>query len=104
LEVLLGVPILVDKKVLGGAWKNAVSSFCAVILSNVIDPQAAVISWRWARHVLVVGIIVVVINEARYWKTWADKPDDNTPVVISFFLSFFFSLAAQLIFRASGGF
>jgi RsiW-degrading membrane proteinase PrsW (M82 family) len=82
-----------------GALKNAVSTVSGAILANIIDPQTMVFSLSWLRHITTVCIAMLVINEARYWKTWADKPDDNHPVVLSFFWTFFVSLAFQLSLR-----
>jgi len=82
-----------------GALKNAVSTVCGVILSNAIDPQTALLNWQWIRHVIIVSLFMLLTNEARYWKTWADKPEDNRPVVLSFFLAFFVGTGFQLFFR-----
>jgi len=61
-----------------GAGKQAfytlVSTVAGVVLANMVDsPAPAVISWAWWKHVLIAIGFVAVVNEARYWKNWADK-------------------------------
>lgn len=61
------------------AIKQAVSAACAIFLTNVVDPAANYLfTWPWWKHMLVAMLIFTAINEARYWKTWADGPGATT--------------------------
>jgi hypothetical protein len=61
------------------ALKQAVSSACAVVITNFVDSQTPVWSWPWFRHMLIGIFFLTLLNEARYWKQWADSPDDPNP-------------------------
>lgn len=58
------------------ALKQLVSAICGVILANVVDPSSQILSWTWAKHVGIVILFVTLVNEARYWKSWADGPNE----------------------------
>jgi hypothetical protein len=56
------------------AIKQAISAGSAVIITNLADPQTAMFSWPWFRHMLIGMFFLTLLNEARYWKQWADSP------------------------------
>jgi hypothetical protein len=55
------------------AIKQAVSSASAIVLTNIVDPEKTVFSWPWFRHMILAMCLLTLINEARYWKQWADS-------------------------------
>ena len=57
------------------ALKQAVSSMCAVVVTNLVDSGTPIFSWPWFRHMLIGMFFLTLLNEARYWKQWADGPD-----------------------------
>jgi len=61
-----------------GIWrktlKTAISSACAVIIANLADTPYPAFSWPWFRHILIGIIVLFIMNEAKYWKNWADAP------------------------------
>lgn len=61
------------------AIKQAVSSFCAIVITNLVDPAKIVYSWPWFRHMMVAMFVLTLFNEARYWKNWADDGDPPGP-------------------------
>ena len=61
------------------AIRQAVSSACAVIITNMVDSATPMFSWPWFRHMLIGMFFLTLLNEARYWKQWADGPDDPPP-------------------------
>lgn len=75
------------------ALKTAVSAVSGVIIANLVDQVAgqAIISWSWWKHVLIASGTLVILNEARFWRNWADSKDDaggsNVAIVIIVFFS-----------------
>jgi len=70
-----------------GVWKKtvktAVGSVTAVLLTNFSDPKGITFSTEWFRHVALACLILFVVNEAKYWKSWANSNggsngDDST--------------------------
>ena len=59
------------------AFRQAVSSACAVVITNMVDSPTPMFSWPWFRHMLIGMFFLTLLNEARYWKQWADGPDDT---------------------------
>ena len=55
------------------AIKQAVSASSAIVVTNLVDPEKAVFSWPWFRHMLIAMFFYTLLNEARYWKEWADS-------------------------------
>lgn len=70
-----------------GVWKKSlktlVSSVCAVIMVNFVDPKGVILSLEWFKHVAIACGILVLFNEARYWKNWADSPNGNGAAIIA---------------------
>ena len=87
--------------VIKGSLYNMVSTVCGTILSNSIDPQTEFFSWRWFRHVIVVSVVLIIFNEAKYWKQWADKESVKTSIVLCFFSSFAIGIIMDVVFRLS---
>lgn len=60
-----------------GVWKKALAKWVlvttAVIMSNYVDPQVAVLSWVWFRHLLVVIAFTTIFTEAQYFHDWAQS-------------------------------
>jgi hypothetical protein len=59
------------------ALKQLISAACGVILANVVDPSSQIFSLAWLKHLGVVIFFVTLVNEARYWKSWADGPNGD---------------------------
>lgn len=55
------------------ALKTAVSSVTAVFIVNFADPQTVLYTWQWWRHLLFGALTLLILNEAKYWKDWADS-------------------------------
>lgn len=53
------------------ALKQAVASISAVLLTNIVDPNTQILTWPWAKHMLIAMFFLTLINEARYWQEWA---------------------------------
>lgn len=89
------------------AVRTAVSSITAVIVSNMVDNPGNlnVVSWAWWRHVLIAAFAVTLLNEARYFKNWADTSEipkggqGGTATVGIFLVSFLVSIALNHLFR-----
>ena len=66
-----------------GMWKQtvktAVGSASSIILIHFADPQNVIFSWPWFRHFLIAVAILTIVNEAKYWKAWADSPTNGVP-------------------------
>jgi hypothetical protein len=60
-----------------GVWKKAgktlVSSVTSVLIVNFTDPKGVIFDWPWIKHVIIAIVILTIVNEARYWKNWADN-------------------------------
>jgi hypothetical protein len=59
------------------AGKQAVLSFCAVIITNMADPTSVTFTWPWFRHLLIAMFFLTFFNEAQYWKNWASTEDPS---------------------------
>jgi hypothetical protein len=59
------------------ALKQLVSAISGVVLANVVDPTTQLFTLAWAKHVGIVIFFVTLVNEARYWKSWADGPNGD---------------------------
>lgn len=89
------------KSAIVGSFKNALSTFCGVVLGDLIDPETFIFTAKWGKHFFRYVTILIIVNEARYWKTWADNPENKTSTVLAFFIAFFGSLIFQVIFSAA---
>jgi len=65
------------KRVWKEALKTFVSSVTAVIIVNFTDPKGVTFSKEWFLHVLLAIFTLSVLNEARYWKSWADSKGEG---------------------------
>lgn len=89
-------------KVIKGSLLNALSTLCGTVLSNSIDPQTAFFSYQWIKHVFLVSFVLIIFNEARYYKQWADKQVNILPIIVlSFISSFIISGIMVIVFRLS---
>lgn len=61
------------------AIKQFASAFSAVIIANVVDPETAVLTWAWTKHILVAMFFLTLINEARYIGNWASTDEPEEP-------------------------
>ena len=65
-----------QKQILSGAWRQAVSTYAGCFLTEGFIQGVG--SWagliKAVTHGLLIGTASTVINEARYWKQWADDP------------------------------
>lgn len=59
------------------AIKQFVSALCAVVITNVTDPQSMAFSAAWFRHLGVAMFWLTLVNEARYWQDWANTPEGD---------------------------
>ena len=56
-----------------GAVKSGVGAVTGVILANFVDITNPILSWPWAKHILIVCGFVLVVTESRYWNQWANS-------------------------------
>lgn len=68
-----------------GTWKKAgktlISSVTSVIIVNFTDPKGVIWNWEWFKHMLIAIFVLTVVNEARYWKNWADNGNSSNPYI-----------------------
>jgi hypothetical protein len=87
--------------VIKGSLYNMVSTVCGTILSNSIDSQTEFFSWKWFRHVTIVALVLIIFNEAKYWKQWADREGARSVTILCFFTSFGIGIIMDVVFHLS---